>query len=157
MRRCLERKPKRRLGNVGEALSHLEEALAPVDEAPSVVLSVPPVVQPAGWRQALPLALGISAVAVVLTGLTAWSLMRSGGTTSLPIRRFAIDLGPARPISVANVHAMPVWSPGGTRLVYAADLTGAPQLYMRALDELEAQPIAGTEGAYEPFFSPDGE
>ena len=35
LRRCLERKPKRRLSDLGEALSHLEEAFAPVEEAPS--------------------------------------------------------------------------------------------------------------------------
>jgi len=36
----------------------------------------------------------------------------------------------------------------------AAD--GMPRLYARALDELVPRPLAGTDGATEPFFSPDG-
>ena len=31
------------------------------------------------------------------------------------------------------------------------------QLYLRRLDELESEPIPGTEGARFPFFSPDGQ
>jgi len=33
---------------------------------------------------------------------------------------------------------------------------GVRQLYLRALDRPEAEPIPGTEGAFHPFFSPDG-
>ena len=33
---------------------------------------------------------------------------------------------------------------------------GASQLYHRRVDQLEAQPIPGTQGARQPFFSPDG-
>ena len=36
--------------------------------------------------------------------------------------------------------------------------TASPsQLYLRSLDRAEAEPIKGTEGAREPFFSPDGQ
>ena len=31
------------------------------------------------------------------------------------------------------------------------------QLYLRAMDSLESKPIPGTEGAFNPFFSPDGQ
>ena len=34
---------------------------------------------------------------------------------------------------------------------------GTQQLYLRAMDSLEARPIPGTEGAVNPFFSPDGQ
>ena len=34
---------------------------------------------------------------------------------------------------------------------------GTQQLYLRAMDSLEAKPIPGTEGAVSPFFSPDGQ
>ena len=42
-------------------------------------------------------------------------------------------------------------------MVYAASVAGTHQLYLRSLDDLEARPIDGTENAYEPFFSPNGE
>lgn len=41
--------------------------------------------------------------------------------------------------------------------MYVASHGSAQQLYLRALDSLEAKPIPGTEGAGEPFFSPDGQ
>ena len=48
-------------------------------------------------------------------------------------------------------------SPDGKRLAYVARSGGNRQLYVRSLDELEAKPLAGTEGAEAPFFSPDGQ
>ena len=76
LRRCLEREQKRRLRDVGEALSHLEEAATTPVEEPSVAASVTPVAQTAGWRQALPLALGLAVVAAVITGVAVWSVTR---------------------------------------------------------------------------------
>ena len=48
-------------------------------------------------------------------------------------------------------------SPDGTRLVYASGDAGAAQLYLRELDRFEVTVLPGTEGAEQPFFSPDGE
>jgi hypothetical protein len=48
-------------------------------------------------------------------------------------------------------------SPDGTRLAYAAGPVAASQLYLRAMDGLEARVIPGTEGANYPFFSLDGQ
>ena len=48
-------------------------------------------------------------------------------------------------------------SPDGTHLAYVARQGGTQQLYLRAMDSLEAKPIPGTEGAVNPFFSPDGQ
>jgi Tol biopolymer transport system component len=49
-------------------------------------------------------------------------------------------------------------SPDGSRLVYAVgQSTVTGQLYVRAMDGLQARPIPGTEGARYPFFSPDGQ
>ena len=48
-------------------------------------------------------------------------------------------------------------SPDGTHLAYVASQGGTQQLYLRAMDSLEAKPIPGTEGAVNPFFSPDGQ
>lgn len=47
-------------------------------------------------------------------------------------------------------------SPDGARLVYVGNRAGVTQLYVRSIGGSEATPIAGTQGADEPFFSPDG-
>jgi eukaryotic-like serine/threonine-protein kinase len=41
-------------------------------------------------------------------------------------------------------------------LVYVGGGGARPRLYVRRLDRYEAQPLAGTDGAVAPFFSPDG-
>ena len=47
-------------------------------------------------------------------------------------------------------------SPDGTKLAFVATTAGmAPQLWVRPLDSTAAQPLAGTEEASFPFWSPD--
>ena len=69
-------------------------------------------------------------------------------TITLPANHQLDTLGQAAPLAI---------SPDGSRLVYAARVAGRQQLYLRNLDAFEAQPLAGTEGARYPFFSPDGQ
>ena len=47
-------------------------------------------------------------------------------------------------------------SPDGRTLVYVGSSNGTVRLYARQLDTFEVRPLAGTEGALHPFFSPDG-
>ncbi|HXI20266.1 MAG TPA: hypothetical protein VNH46_04235, partial [Gemmatimonadales bacterium] len=47
-------------------------------------------------------------------------------------------------------------SPDGRSLVYVAGGAARPRLYVRPLDRFEVTPLAGTEGAFSPFYSPDG-
>jgi Tol biopolymer transport system component len=50
----------------------------------------------------------------------------------------------------------PALSPDGRKLAFdAADVGGRRQIWMRPLDQLEARPLAGTEGALRPIWSPD--
>src|SRR5712691_6085529 len=46
-------------------------------------------------------------------------------------------------------------SPDGRKLAFTAALSGKPMLWVRALDSLEAKPLAGTDFASSPFWSPD--
>ena len=47
-------------------------------------------------------------------------------------------------------------SPDGLRVVFAANnAEGKRELWMRSLDADKAQPLAGTDGAVSPFWSPD--
>jgi Tol biopolymer transport system component len=46
-------------------------------------------------------------------------------------------------------------SPDGTTLAISARTEGQMQLWVRRLDSMEARILPGTEGAYQPFWSPD--
>ena len=84
-----------------------------------------------------------------LIGAAIWNGIRSSATPSLAVTRSSIPI----PSTGGWVPQNVALSPDGTRLVYRAN----NRLYVRALDDLEAKPIAGTDDAAWPFFSPDGE
>ena len=48
-------------------------------------------------------------------------------------------------------------SADGTRMVYVATHEGRPRLFLRTIDRDTPEPIDGSDGAADPFFSPDGE
>ena len=149
LRRCLEKEQKRRLRDVGEALIHLEEAAtAPADEPAAGSAVVP---QHAGWRRALPWAAAVALAAVV--GLAVWTVRPSPAPDS--VRRFAISLLASDTLAFSASGPSVALSPDGETLVYAATRSGVSQLFRRAMGELEAVSIRGTEGANFPVFSPD--
>jgi serine/threonine-protein kinase len=65
--------------------------------------------------------------------------------------RFTVDLD-----SLALTSALAI-SPDGRTVVFSAEGPDGVRLYARRVDDLEARPIAGTDGAEQAFFSPDGE
>jgi eukaryotic-like serine/threonine-protein kinase len=108
---------------------------------------------PRGWRQAVVSGLSVL-VAALIAGLAVWNLKPM---PARPVTRTVITLPQGLQLAgLGNGPALSV-SPDGSYLAYAASQgDGAQQLYLRAMDGLDAKPIPGTEGAIEPFFSPDG-
>ena len=48
-------------------------------------------------------------------------------------------------------------SPDGSQLAYVGVQSGVRRLFIRRLDQFDAVPVVGTDGASEAFFSPDGQ
>jgi serine/threonine-protein kinase len=48
-------------------------------------------------------------------------------------------------------------SPDGRQIVFGGGDSEGYRLYLRRMDETEAEPITGTDGGVAPFFSPDGQ
>ncbi len=147
LRRCLVKLPCDRLRDIGDARIEIIDAVAQPDvttarsSAPAKRWPVP------SW--------GLAALVVVGTLAVLYGL-RSEAPSRRPTQRTLVDLGQLGRVRT-GISAHPALSPDGTRLVYAAEVDGTTRLYTRSLDRLETEPIAGTEGAYAPFFSPDGE
>ncbi len=93
----------------------------------------------------LVLAAGAGAV-VYLTG------GRERQFSNVGLLRFAIP-----PPDGTRFEQLFALSPDGGRLAFTAiDERGVPALWIRPLDALNAQRIGGTDGAFFPFWSPDG-
>ena len=104
------------------------------------------------WAQLLPWA--IAALLAAMTVTAVWRVAHPDAPVVLPVARFDVAL----PSGAALDSTAPAiaFSPSGARLAFSAcDAGGRCQLFVRALDQLDAQPLAGTEGAAAPFFSPD--
>ncbi len=55
-----------------------------------------------------------------------------------------------------SLDSAPVVAPDGRRIAFTATNPDGVRLFVRALESLDAQAIAGTDGATLPFWSPDG-
>jgi serine/threonine-protein kinase len=147
--RCLTKDPKKRLQAIGEARISIEEAIAGVTEA-----NVVPT------RAVSPLWLAVAGAATLALGVTVGALWPRSAPSAAPAVRLSAELGMdlSRRQSLMRGPAA-VLSPDGTLAAFVArgDTPDEQQLYLRRLDQLEASPLAGTEGARNPFFSPDGQ
>ena len=74
-----------------------------------------------------------------------------------PVTRTMIPAPPATRLQITGDDSgPPAISPDGTMLVFdAVGGGGGKRLWLRHLDDLTARPLAGTEGASYPFWSPD--
>ena len=98
---------------------------------------------------------------VLIGGALLWASehLQSEAESTQPIRfeaRFPDGWGLA-PMSSAGLSVAPVTvSPDGRRLAFVAvGPDRKARILIRPLDSLSAQPLAGTEGASSPFWSPD--
>ena len=147
LRHCLQKDKTLRLRDAGDAGIEIQEALA----APSVGQFVgSPAMR--GWRSAV--ALGLAFLIAAVAGLAVWNL-KPTPSAARPVSRFTITLPPGQQLATSRGDL--ALSPDGSHLAYVAIQGGAQQLYLRAMDGLEAKPVPGTEGAVWPFFSPDGQ
>jgi Tol biopolymer transport system component len=108
-------------------------------------------------RRALIFGLGALLLTAVLASLATWNLKPAPAPAPQPVIRTVINLPPGQQLAGLESGPAVALSPDGTHLAYIARQGGTQQLYLRAMDSLESKPIPGTEGAIEPFFSPEGQ
>ena len=96
----------------------------------------------------------------ILTGVLFVAALALGGAyllrepTPLDLIRFTVEVPATETFSWAGD---PVVSPDGRRVVLLTqDASGEVLLFLRSLDSVSGEPVAGTEGASSPFWSPDG-
>jgi hypothetical protein len=165
VRRCLQKDPQNRLRDIGDGRLELRDMLAEGDrtEAPAEPAPAP--------RRSIGLLAAVLAAGLVLGVLGArWVLpvltsgggqveTSAGGPPLIAEINLPADASLALDSEAANVgydSTLLDLSPDGRTLVYVGSSGGTVRLFARQLDSFDIQPLAGTEGALHPFFSPDG-
>ncbi len=146
--RCLQRDAKQRLQAIGEARIALD---ATDDRASSPAPgNRSPTRQPAPKRLLLWAASLVAASVAVGMG---WWLAHANLPPAI-VSRLSIPL--RVPLSTHYETTNIALSPDGATLAYVGEMNGTSSLYVRRMDQIEIRPLAGTEGAMGPVFSPDG-
>ncbi|MEQ1760969.1 MAG: protein kinase [Vicinamibacterales bacterium] len=140
LQRCLQKEPRQRLRDIGDVRLALEGAF---ETAASLVTTTT-----SRWRGQLPWMAALS-VAAALVAALAVPALRYVRQMLPPEMRVEITTPPT------DVPLQFALSPDGRFLVFVAPGEGSPRLWLRPLDQTEVRPLAGTEGASNPFWSPD--
>jgi eukaryotic-like serine/threonine-protein kinase len=153
--RCLERDPKQRLRDIGEARIFLQDG-----GMSGTNLSFSPLglgVDSETTITSRPALLALAAVAVVCllvgTGV-GWKVLAS--SEPAPLLHTMIPAPKNAEFNLNGVAPGPaVVSPDGTKVTFTAQgEAGVSLLYLRHMDKGESVPLSGTEGAAYPFWSP---
>jgi Tol biopolymer transport system component len=143
IQRCLEKDRKARIGDMAVTRFLLAEggALGRPSSGPAVV--------PAASRlRLLPWALA----ALFLLTTVGVSFVHFREAPVAPEKSVRFEVSPPENTDIRQFRL----SPDGRHLVFVAGGAGAPRLWIRSLDSVSATPLAGTDGAAYPFWSPDG-
>jgi eukaryotic-like serine/threonine-protein kinase len=143
LKRCLEKDPDERWQNARDLKWELMRAASPTRP-------------PAGVRtgsNANRAAWAVAATALVAAaGVSLVHFRERPAETPLVISSIGPPANPPDDESFRNAEI----SPDGKRIVISVRRSGNnTQLWLRSLDNSTAQPLAGTEGGYYPFWSPD--
>jgi Tol biopolymer transport system component/predicted Ser/Thr protein kinase len=139
LKRCLEKDPKKRLRDIGD----MELLLSWDNSGAEPIASTAPSQARLGW---------------VAWAVAALFLLTTLGVSFVHFREAPPQEQTQRSVIAlpenSTVHSFAI-SPDGRTLVIAAVVNGKWQLWLRPMDALQAQPMAFTEDATYPFWSPD--
>ena len=135
---CLQKDPKLRLRDIGDAKRLVGDAPAPAAPLPSRFGRV------AHGRVTW---IAAAALAVIALGVSLVHFRE----TQPPEQTFRSSIALPENSTVQNFAI----SPDGRTLVIAATVNGKRQLWLRPMNALQAQPMPFTEDAASPFWSPD--
>jgi Tol biopolymer transport system component len=147
VRTCLAKDPDDRF----QTAHDLGLQLKWIDEGGSAAGLPAPVIAKRKRRE-LAMWIGIAAAAALVAAAAAW-LLKPEPVVKNVVSRFSYPLPGDQIFTRVGRHGIAI-SPDGTKIAYVAN----QQIYLRSLDQLDAQPVRGTsEDPFEIVFSPDGQ
>ena len=149
LRRCLDKDPRRRLRDIGEARVMLEQ---PIEAAA-------PAAQPAARRGSAWLVPLLGAITVALAGTVLVLLTKRGpadpAAGARPVTRYDVQLPDKATVTIVFRPAVSVSADGST-FAFVATAEGISRIYVRSRGEAAPRAIPGSEGGVTPALSPDG-
>jgi serine/threonine protein kinase/Tol biopolymer transport system component len=143
LRRCLDKDPKRRVRDIGDAAIELSDAITP----PANIVELQRPVQRWVW--------GLL-VGFVLVGLAlGWAIARLRQPIAVESRVVRLTVDPPAGTEFGVDTGMAI-SPDGRMLAFVTGSSNLTKLWIRPLNSLSARELPGTDGATFPFWSPDG-
>jgi eukaryotic-like serine/threonine-protein kinase len=133
LKRCLEKDPQKRLRDIGDAMALLEEAPPP---------SSVPVIAPPPPSRIGKLAWVLAAVGLLAAAALAFVHFHETPPVAGTVR-FTAPLPDNVNFTIVGIFNI---SPDGRKLAFsAAGSDGVPRIWIRSMDSLTAQPLAGSE------------
>jgi eukaryotic-like serine/threonine-protein kinase len=155
MRRCLEKKPEHRFHSAHDLGFALDAVASPTSSSGSALTVAAKAVRDvpdsasSKWLGGV---VWLAAAALLVSTVVLATLYFRRVEPSAQTIRFAVL--PPDKNSFNEGFAI---SPDGSAIVFTArNSTGVTSLWIRSLDSIDARPLAGTDGAAFPFWSPDG-
>ena len=147
--RCVERDPKKRLRDIGEARIAIDDFLAGGGGASDATAALTPTAQQAPWGW-----IALATLAAIAAGALGYErLTRQPESGESGVFRYQI----APPGEKSSIRQIALSVDGRQLAIAAASSDGKSNLWVRPLDALEARILPGTTGAASPFWSPDGQ
>jgi serine/threonine protein kinase len=146
VRTCLLKNPEERRQTAHDILLELRwiAELAELDEASEAR-------RPFADRRVRPAWIVVALLTLAMSFTAVFLLLRHSDQKPQLIKVSAMP--PDKADFVAN--SLPALSPNGRRLIFAASSGGKTQLWVRDLDSAAPWAVAGTDGGFDPFWSPD--
>jgi serine/threonine-protein kinase len=151
LRRCLQKDPKVRLRDIGDARLELERG---ADHQGGTTVTEQGDA-PRRIRRMTIVAAGFGVVSFVLLGLLVAGYPRGDQAPQLPVH-LSVTFPDTAQMHLSLPRPSLAVSPDGRRIVYTAAGPEGPQLWMRELDQFAPRPIPGTRNGRMAAFSPDG-
>ncbi len=150
IRICLEKDPDERWQTAHDVKLQLRQIIEGGSQASAAAVPVMP-----ARKRVAKLPWIVAAVLAVICA-AALFLLYQASQKQLPTLRVEINPPDKLQFNLSGDHGGPAMiSPDGRYIVFSAYGANGTQLYVRALDSITPQPLAGTEGATFPFWSPD--
>ena len=97
----------------------------------------------------------VAGVLAVVAAVSLGALWQATRPKIVQPMRLSVEIPPGESL-YTGLGPAAVLSPDGTRLAFVAQGDEQQKLYLRPLDQVQPTALSGTEGAANPFFSPDG-